>query len=426
MAAAAAEDGELLVSRLESLLESEWGDDRDSRLRELRERVLIAVPAPEEIRDAKKRASALGLRGRALLAVADGPSGDASRTEASQLLAKAVKMDGGLVMAWCALGRLAWYQGRLKDALEAYAGALAVDEHCLSALRDSARVLRRQGGVENIEQACERSKKAVGKGLQDGLSWYVHGMVLLSRYFLTLNMADLKSSLKAFAVATRNGQDGNPDLHMNRAQAESYLVMWTDSITSLRRAIALDPQFVEAKASLETLTESLGRLRTKWESECGYQEKAMAKLLKQLPASGETRPSNSGPLKVVGIKELPTEGEGGCLSKQECLVLRVLELVNDSSVPLVYIAVDAARQLCCLAVYGYERRAIGSGNEVVYAAAPFYRRRVPTIAKGGESVDTWETPVVVVDTTSPMLVNGRGVDKALRSRPQLSVESKGT
>eukprot|EP01065_Artemidia_motanka_P033372 TRINITY_DN40369_c0_g1_i1.p1 TRINITY_DN40369_c0_g1~~TRINITY_DN40369_c0_g1_i1.p1 ORF type:complete len:442 (+),score=97.60 TRINITY_DN40369_c0_g1_i1:87-1412(+) len=440
MAAAAAsevggEDPSALVTQLEELLESGWGPERSERLRRLKKTVIGAAPPAEDGSDAKQRAAALALRGRALAAAADdadespfvGAARDDATREAAACLSKAVKMDSSLVLAWCALGRLAWVQGRMKDALEAYSGALSADPTCVPALRDSARVLRRQGGRENVELACERSKTAVGRSVQDGLSWYVHGMVMLSKYFsLGFDVADLRSALKAFSVANRTGQEGNPDLHMNRAQAERYLVMWAECAESLRRATELDPDYSEARASIEGLKQSMEKLHTKWTTECGYQERPMSKLLKQLPG-GATRMVRGRSLQVVPFRDLPA-GESGCLSESCCVVMRVLELVDEAAVPLLYIATDASRTLCCVAVYGIDRKAISSGTEIVYAAAPFYRRRVPGVVDGALSSDPekgWEALVFVADRAAAVLVGGKLVDRSMWSRLSLVVERKG-
>eukprot|EP01062_Namystynia_karyoxenos_P015078 TRINITY_DN15478_c0_g1_i1.p1 TRINITY_DN15478_c0_g1~~TRINITY_DN15478_c0_g1_i1.p1 ORF type:complete len:482 (+),score=163.30 TRINITY_DN15478_c0_g1_i1:67-1446(+) len=428
---------EEVVEALEHLCDAVYGDEAAARVTELSSRALACTPLPEAGAEAKQRAAALGLRGRAIVAAAEAadccgcaPAAGADLQEAGVCLAKAVKMDGSLVRAWCALGRLAWRQQRTKDALEAYAGALQADPDCIPALRDSARVLRRQGERRSVEEACERSKKAVSHAPHDGLSWYVHGMVLLSRYFqLGFEVGDLRSALKAFTVAAKKGEDRNPDLHMNRAQAERYLVLWQESAASLRKALAADPGFKEAREALASLTGFLDKLRLKWDTSCGYQGKALAKLLQRLPGNGETRPAAGGqpPLSVVGVAALPSGS--GCLPQQQCVALRVLELVDADSVPLLYVAADAARALCCVAVYGYSKTAISSGAELVLPAAAFYHRPVPAVSGAGEAAalaegDCWAAPVLVADRASPLLVASKPLDRSQWSGVSLVVEQK--
>eukprot|EP00755_Sulcionema_specki_P017698 Sspe_Gene.11412::Locus_3850_Transcript_1_1_Confidence_1.000_Length_1487::g.11412::m.11412 len=398
------------VDEVERIRAEEFGPGKEGKLIGAINGVLQSLPDFDELKTAKERAEALAWKGRALAAHPDHAK---HRGEAESCLGKAVKMDVKRVDAWCGLGHLLWEAGKLKEALEAYDGALEADPACSKALKDSARVLRRLGGRDNVEKAVARSKECLKKAVSDGDAWYVHGLVLLSKYFcLTMDQADLRGALNAFNLSEKNAKTANPDLYMNRAQCLRYLMQWKEAVVSLRMALQLDPTFKEAKESLDGLAAVLQDLHRKWVTKAGYQSKAISKMLKSLPQTGEQEIAGKK-VKVVHVKDLPAK----CVETDEpvCVVLRVLELVDDSSVPLLYLALDSTEAPCLVGVYGLGKKAIGSGAELTYAFPKFYRHDVPLPQDGviPENFDkAWEAVCFVADRSSALLVNGKHVDKS--------------
>ena len=324
-----------IADSLEWERDNTFGEGRTATLERLAEELLALVPVNlDELDGAVNRALALSLKGRALCAA----GGDEKKVkEGSTLLCKAVKMNPKCTKSWNALGHLYWEQGQLKQAHDAYEGALSADPAHPASLRDSSLILRSLGGKDNIEKAVERSKKALAADLSSAPSWYTHGMVQLSKYFtLTFDQKDLKSAMKAFDLAEKNGSS-HPDVHMNRGQCQKYMIQWGNALLSLDKAVEIDPSFEEAKKSKSALLGFFELLTRKWNTYAGYNEKTLGKTVKALPTAPGTKSIRGNSVQIIPLESL--EGDEGQVTKQQCVALKILEVVDGSSMPLVYLAV---------------------------------------------------------------------------------------
>ena len=336
---------------------TEVEDARDNTFSPDKEAVLLArcnavlALVPEDIGGvdgAVNRARLLSFRGRALCAASggrctEGSDAAARAKQGEALLTKAVKMNPRCSDSWAALGHLYWGQGRLAQAKEAYGSALDAEPAHIRALQDSALVLRslrtgEDGGRGHIELAVERSKAALAADFASAQSWYTHGMVNLTKYFaLTFDQADLKAALKAFDLADKYNSRGHPDIHMNRGQCQKYVLQWDAAAASLSAAVAADPSFDEAKESLADLRTLFANAARKWGGYAGFNEKALVKQVKGLPAAGKGRTVRGKSLDVLGLDALTKEE--GAVTTSEAVVLKVLESIDGSTMPLLYLAV---------------------------------------------------------------------------------------
>eukprot|EP01061_Rhynchopus_euleeides_P007775 TRINITY_DN16821_c0_g1_i2.p1 TRINITY_DN16821_c0_g1~~TRINITY_DN16821_c0_g1_i2.p1 ORF type:complete len:438 (+),score=153.75 TRINITY_DN16821_c0_g1_i2:80-1315(+) len=408
------EEAAKTADTLEWERDNTFGEGRSERLQELCDALLGLVPANlEELNGAVSKALALSLKGRALCASSAGNTKKAK--EGESLLCKCVKMNPKCTKSWNALGHLYWEQGNLKQAYDAYEGALSADPKDSRALRDSALVLRSLGGKENIEKAVDRSKSALTMDLSCSHSWYTHGMVQLSKYFtLTFDQKDLKGALKAFDLAEKHGS-GHPDIHMNRGQCQKYMILWEEALKSLDAAIEKDSTFEEAKASRADLQEFFDRLTRKWDAFAGYNEKTLAKAVKSLPSAPGKKSIRGNTVSIMPVTDL--QGDESQVTEQRCVALRVLEVVDGSAMPLIYLAVDANRTRCLIASYGIDAKAIQSGAEVIYGNPCYYRRTVP-----GDK--PWEALILVIDRSSPVTIGGRLLERGQWSQMALNVTRK--
>eukprot|EP01064_Diplonema_japonicum_P031387 TRINITY_DN558_c3_g1_i1.p1 TRINITY_DN558_c3_g1~~TRINITY_DN558_c3_g1_i1.p1 ORF type:complete len:411 (+),score=122.41 TRINITY_DN558_c3_g1_i1:39-1271(+) len=397
------------VDELEWAQDNTFGTEKEKVIAQKVSEILRMLPQMEEAESPLAKARMLSIKGRVLCVEGT----DAK--EGVALLSKAVKMNPKCAMSWNALGHLHWSEGNLKPALDSYEGSLEADTDNLNALRSSALVLRSIGGKDNIEAAVARSKKALAAGLTDAQSWYTHGMVHLTKYFkATFDQNDLRAAMKAFNLAEKNGA-GHPDINMNRGQCQRYMLLWEESLLSLKAAIAADPEFKEAEATLGEMTLFFEKLTGKWDTYAGFNEKTLTKLIKSLPTAPGKKSIRGNTVEIMPLSEL-TKPEG-CVTEKKCVALRILELVDDSSMPLVYLACDANRTRCLVCAYGVDKKAISSGNEIVYGNPAYYNRIVPIKAE-------WPCLMLVVDRMSAVTIGGRLLEKTQWSTMELNVTRK--
>eukprot|EP01060_Flectonema_neradi_P000175 TRINITY_DN10129_c0_g1_i3.p1 TRINITY_DN10129_c0_g1~~TRINITY_DN10129_c0_g1_i3.p1 ORF type:complete len:336 (+),score=73.48 TRINITY_DN10129_c0_g1_i3:84-1091(+) len=327
------EEATKAVEELECSRDTVFGKERDATLKKMAEAVLKLVPDADNLKDAVERANVLSIRGRAMGVI---PAESRDTKECDMLLSKSVKMNPKCVATWNALGHLRWEQSKLKDALAAYDGGLESVPNNKIALRNSALILRSLGGKENIEKAVERSKAALALDFSDGVSWYTHGMVHLSKYFCwTFNQADLRAALKAFNLSDKQCESRNPDVAFNRGQCQQYMILWEEALEGISKAIEIDPTFTEAinaKADIETFFETITR---KWNCYAGYNEKTLTKLIKSLPQTG-TKTLRGNTIEVLPLSAL--EATEGCIAEAKGVVVKVLECVDNTSMPVYYLA----------------------------------------------------------------------------------------
>ncbi|KAJ9460515.1 hypothetical protein DIPPA_25260 [Diplonema papillatum] len=397
------------VEELEKAVDGVFGAERDKILKQKADYAVSLIPDAADA-TAVKRAEALSLRGRALCAMT---GSYAKPAEGAAYLSKAVKMNPKCAESWNALGHSQWSDGKLREALTSYNAALESDATNAKALRNSALIMRSLGGPANMQQAAERAKKALSLNLDDSTSWYTHGMLQLTRYFkVTFDQSDLRSALKAFDIADKKGS-GHPDIHMNRGQCQRYMILWKEALASFTAALELDAVFEEAAQARDSLQLFFQVLQKKYEGWCGYNDKALSKHVASLPAEPR-RPMSCS---IIPTTEL-TQSEG-YVSGDKCVVLCVLELIDDSSLPVYYLACDANRNRVLLAVYGIDMKALPSGCELIYRNPAYYTREVP-----GEK--PWSCLVLIVDRASVITVNGRKIDRGCWSSMELNVKRKST
>ena len=321
------------VEGLEHSRETVFGLERDEKLKKLADDVLKLVPSADDLKNAVERATVLSIRGRAMGVI---PAELRDTKECDTLLSKSVKMNPKCVATWNALGHLRWEQGKLKDALAAYEGGLESVPNNKIALRNSALILRSLGGKANIEKAVERSKAALAVDLGDGVSWYTHGMVHLSKYFCwTFNQGDLRSALKAFNLSDKQCESGNPDVAFNRGQCQQYMILWEEALVGISKAIEIDPTFEEAKSAKENIEQFFKTITRKWDCYAGYNDKTLTKLIKSLPQTG-TKTLRGNSIEVLPLSAL--EGSEGCVAEAKGVVVKVLECIDNSSMPIYYLA----------------------------------------------------------------------------------------
>eukprot|EP01063_Lacrimia_lanifica_P033826 TRINITY_DN6136_c0_g1_i1.p1 TRINITY_DN6136_c0_g1~~TRINITY_DN6136_c0_g1_i1.p1 ORF type:complete len:415 (+),score=208.21 TRINITY_DN6136_c0_g1_i1:62-1306(+) len=401
-----------LADELELAVDNVFGPTKEDQLKALKEKALAAVPDAEKQDGTVQKAQALSLRGRVLCAY---PDGDEEEKEGEALLSKAAKMNSKCCYSWNALGHYYWTQGKLKEASDAYSGSLHADENNLNALRSYALVLRSMGGGENMQKAEDHTKKALAKGLTNGESWYAHGMVYLAKYFsLTFDQDDLRAALKAFNLAEKNGRQ-HPDLHMNRAQCQKYLANWTEMLGSLDEALKLDPDFEEAKDAQKMMNDLFAYLTKKYMTFSGMKEKQLAKVIKSLPPAPGEKTIRGITVNTMPLSDL-TEEEG-VVEDANCVAVRVLEVIDDTHLPMLYLAVDSNKTRCILAVYGIHRAAITSSAEIVYGNPAYYNRKVPV-------EEPWPCLTLVIDRSSAVTIGGRLIEKRQWSSIDYSVRRK--
>eukprot|EP01059_Diplonema_ambulator_P031122 TRINITY_DN5628_c0_g1_i3.p1 TRINITY_DN5628_c0_g1~~TRINITY_DN5628_c0_g1_i3.p1 ORF type:complete len:410 (+),score=156.82 TRINITY_DN5628_c0_g1_i3:100-1329(+) len=397
------------ADELEWARDNTFGSDKVKIISEKAAALLKDVPSADDVEGVVAKARVLSIKGRVLCVEGT------DNKEGVALLSKAVKMNPKCVSSWNALGHIHWSQGNLNAALDAYNGSLEASPTDLNALRCSALVLRSVGGKANIDEAVDRSKKALSAGFSDAQSWYTHGMVHLTKYFkATFNQDDLHTALKAFNLAEKNG-NGHPDINMNRGQCQRYMMLWGEALASMKAALAADPEFEEAEASLRELTDFFDRLKSKWDSFAGYNEKTLAKLIKSLPSAPGTKSIRGSTVEIMPLTEL--KEREGCVLDKKCVAVRVLELVDDSSMPVVYLACDSNRTRCLIAAYGIDKKAISSGNEVIYGNPAYYTRTIP-------GADEWPCLVLIIDRLSAVTIGGRLLEKKQWSSMELNVTRK--
>jgi len=286
--------------------------------------------------------------------------------EAEGLLSKALKQDPTLVDGWLALGHCMWKRENLTEALSSFLTAETLAPTHKVALREVARVLRLTGDPAarraNLSQAAEKARRAVASDVTDGVSWYVLGNCLLSRFMqVGGDPADLAKALKAYTQAEAKGERDNPDLHFNKAVVLKYQADFPEAYGELLKAMELDPSLKEAGHEMVGVRHALDLLSDWLTGRKGPPPRALDRRLADFPRTGATVPLDP-PRVSVPIQAYLTNPR----LSDGCMVLLVLNLVSRSTdSPLLFAACDVDRTSVAVTIYNVTPSAVREGDELL-------------------------------------------------------------
>ncbi|XP_006007583.1 tetratricopeptide repeat protein 5 [Latimeria chalumnae] len=283
--------------------------------------------------------------------------------KAEEALARAVKLDPGLVEAWNQLGEVYWKKGDVMGAKTCFSGAL---NHCKNkvSLRNLSMVLRqiRVSGDDlskNVFKSVKEAKEAVQMDIKDGTSWYILGNAYLSLFFITGQSPKIsQQALSAYAQAEKVDPTAscNPDLHLNRATLFKYEENFQEAFVGFSRASVLDPAWSEPPLREQQLLDFLEKLTTLLSNKGKVKAKRLQNMLNSLRTSdlgpcGDGRYQNTTGQKVKLEPKPLSSLQAGVNVAAVVLGKVVFSLTMEEKVPFTFGLVDSEGSCYAVMVY---------------------------------------------------------------------------
>ncbi|KAI6182392.1 Tetratricopeptide repeat protein 5-like isoform X2 [Aphelenchoides bicaudatus] len=278
---------------------------------------------------------------------------------AVEALNKALRLGPNEHNAWIELGKAAWKNQNIGNALTSFKTAAEKSEdprtlcYYASALRNqvsSAENKREQ--LIFVKQSIDLSKKATELDPTYAFGWYSMGNTYLCRFFITsqLDPKDLDRSIDSFNKALQQQPPFiNPDLHVNFAEALTYKQNYPAALENLTRAIEIEPHFETALERLDLLRTFLFRLDDCITRKGKMPSKKIKALVNSLePGRYESVHPN---LTHSPISEL-NEGE----NPQKFVCLKIVGVISHSNqIPFTMVGVDKNETFAGITVFNFAK-----------------------------------------------------------------------
>jgi len=317
-------------------LENYYGDDREQKREALVKEVSDFVdPVIDECTGSRK--------GRAICAKGYALSWTPKKSQAEELLSKAIKLDPTLELAWNRMGEMCCERGDAKQALVIF--EQAVDQAGKSAmlLRNISITLRaiEENRTVNFTKALQYAKDAIAVDLMDPVSWETLGNAYFGDFFLhpCPDPSVLKKVISAYDKAEKyhdQAKTTSAILYRNRAVVYKFMENYARAIDDFKLAASLGG--TELKECLDEADSCSGMVR-KIAGLCSSKGRVKPKKLQEMQRSVDITHSALNELKVG-------ENTSATLA---CNVFSVF--ARPAEVPMKIICHDRHGTFFCLSIY---------------------------------------------------------------------------
>ncbi|GAB5370303.1 hypothetical protein AAMO2058_001481000 [Amorphochlora amoebiformis] len=290
--------------------------------------------------------------------------------DAEEYLAKAIKLNPGLIDAWNCLGSEYWKKPDLKAAEDCFRGALEQKKNKVS-LRKLSMVVRNFGDKETygkrLGDSIKLAKDAIAMDVKDGESWYILGNAYMSSFFETFSASDLEGCLKAYEAAERSSTSAskNPDLFFNRANIHNFYERYQEAIDGYSTSIKLDPK-LPGKEKIDSINRFVKTISKTIDTKNRIKAKKLQLYAERIPKDCQVKDKTRVELSDMKLGENKSSFFAGIV---------ISPVKKEQSIPVSFLVMDRKTDMCVVSIYGVTPALIDKIkiSDVIYINNPALR-----------------------------------------------------